>query len=139
MTRLAPRVLRSELAGEPDIARFLPDFVGSLPEKVAALVRLRRKTDLDQLKDALHQLKGCGGLYGFPAITDSAERAETRIEEDEPLDAVRQSVNELVQLVRSVEGYDASREQLPPQVNPGTPGQQKGASPDPTAPGSSED
>jgi PAS domain S-box-containing protein len=110
----AKDLLRSELAEDPEMAPFLPGFLAVLPEKVAALASLRRRTDLEELRRVLHQLKGSGGMYGFPQITDSAAEAERRVKEQEPLQAVQAAVEELVRLVRSVEGYDATREQAPP-------------------------
>jgi signal transduction histidine kinase/HPt (histidine-containing phosphotransfer) domain-containing protein len=112
--------VRSDLADDPEIRPFLPEFLDSLPAKVAALASLRRRSDLDALKDALHQLKGTGGLYGFPQITATAEEAERRIKEQGSLQNVREAVESLVRLVRSVEGYDRAREQEPARPAGGT-------------------
>jgi CheY-like chemotaxis protein/HPt (histidine-containing phosphotransfer) domain-containing protein len=106
-------VVRSLLADDPEISPFLPEFLAALPEKVAAMASMRRKTDLEALKEAVHQLKGCGGMYGFPQITETAAEAERRIAEDESLESIRQGVEQLVRLVRSVEGYDPARETRP--------------------------
>jgi HPt (histidine-containing phosphotransfer) domain-containing protein len=105
--------LRSELAGDPDMRQFLPAYVAMLPERVAAALELMERSDLAALRDVVHQLKGSGGMYGFPQITGVADKAEQRIKEQEPLDRVREAVAELVRLVRSVEGYDRAREREP--------------------------
>ena len=52
----------------------------------------RAGADLATLAKHVHQLKGSGGLYGFPQITEAAADAEHRVKEHEPLDAVRQGV-----------------------------------------------
>jgi HPt (histidine-containing phosphotransfer) domain-containing protein len=78
------------------------------------------QADLSALKEVIHQLKGSGGTYGFPGITRSAAEAERRIMEHEPLAKVREGVEELVRMVRSVEGYDSARERpLFPSPEPG--------------------
>ena len=105
--------IQSELADDPEIRSFLPDFLAALPDKVAALAAMRRRGDLEALQGILHQIKGSGGLYGFPQITDAAGEAERRVTGGEALESVRDAVDELVRLVRSVQGYDSSREQNP--------------------------
>ena len=69
--------------------------------------------DLATLAKHVHQLKGSGGLYGFPQVTEAAAEAERRVKEHEPLAAIRQGVAALVQLVRRVEGYQPAKERQP--------------------------
>jgi PAS domain S-box-containing protein len=97
--------IKSLLADDPDIMPYLPEFLASLPEKVQQLSSLRRQSDLAALKEVLHQLTGTGGLYGFPQITQGAREAEQHIRAQEPLEMVRRSVDDLVQLIQSVEGF----------------------------------
>jgi signal transduction histidine kinase/CheY-like chemotaxis protein/HPt (histidine-containing phosphotransfer) domain-containing protein len=105
--------LHSELPGDDDAQQFLPEFVGVLPAKVEAMVALLREVELARLSEIIHQLKGSGGMYGFPQITQQAAEAERRIRHAEPLEQVRRGVEDLVRLVRSVEGFDeASRRHL---------------------------
>lgn len=69
--------LKSEFAGDPDMAELVEEFVTQLPERVNDVVNAftgRRGTDLKRLA---HQLKGAGGGYGFPTITDAAGKVES--------------------------------------------------------------
>ena len=99
---------------DPVIRQYLPDFIAELPGRVRELTDLLAAQDLDELGQRVHQLKGSGGLYGFPQITHAAAEAEHRIKDREPLEAVRRGVEELVRVVRSVVGYDTLREHATP-------------------------
>jgi HPt (histidine-containing phosphotransfer) domain-containing protein len=95
---------------DPVVLEYLPAFVAQLPGHVHAMRSLLDQQDLAALAEHAHQLKGAGGMYGFPQITAAAAEAERRVVESESLEAVRQGVDELVRLVRSVDGYDPSKE-----------------------------
>jgi CheY-like chemotaxis protein/HPt (histidine-containing phosphotransfer) domain-containing protein len=105
--------LRSAVDDDPVVLEYLPEFVAQLPAQVSAMEALLAEQDLATLAKHVHQLKGSGGLYGFPQITQAAAEAERRVKEHEPLAAVTQGVAALVQLVRRVEGYQPTRERQP--------------------------
>jgi HPt (histidine-containing phosphotransfer) domain-containing protein len=112
--------LRSAVDDDPVVLEYLPEFVGQLPAQVSAMEALLAEQDLATLAKHVHQLKGSGGLYGFPQITDAAAEAERRVKEHEPLEAVRQGVEALVKLVRRVEGYQSGKERQPRDAAPRT-------------------
>jgi HPt (histidine-containing phosphotransfer) domain-containing protein len=112
--------LRSAVDDDPVVLEYLPEFVGQLPAQVSAMEALLAEEDLATLAKHVHQLKGSGGLYGFPQITEAAAEAERRVKEHEPLDAVRQGVEALVKLVRRVEGYQPGKERQPRDAGPRT-------------------
>ena len=105
--------LRSAVDDDPVVQEYLPEFVAQLPAQVSAMEALLAENDLETLARHVHQLKGSGGLYGFPQITQAAAEAERRVKENEPLEAVRQGVDALVRLVRRVEGYQPTKERQP--------------------------
>jgi CheY-like chemotaxis protein/HPt (histidine-containing phosphotransfer) domain-containing protein len=106
--------LRSAYADDEAMKDVLQEFVADLPGHVRRMTDLLEAQRLDDLRKLTHQLKGAGGGYGFFAITDYAARAEQSIKTQAALDRVRAGVNELVELIRSVEGYDAVREAIRP-------------------------
>jgi CheY-like chemotaxis protein/HPt (histidine-containing phosphotransfer) domain-containing protein len=106
----ARSVLRSEFAEDPDLKDILVDFVRRLPEQVLRLTTLTENGSLDELRRAVHQLKGAGGGYGFPRITEVAAAAEARIKSGQPMDSIASQVRELIELIRSVENYGYSPE-----------------------------
>ena len=56
------------------------------------------------------KLKGTGGLYGFMPISESAARAEQAVRRSDTLASVAREVDELISIIRRVEGYDRSKE-----------------------------
>jgi len=60
----------------------------------------------------VHQLKGAGGGYGFPEITETAAAAEQRIRAADSIDAIALKVDSLIQTIRRVEGYNAAGESV---------------------------
>ena len=102
--------LRSTSEEEPRVRKLLERFVARLPERVDALHSLMREGSLEELRLALHNLKGAGGGYGFAPISELSGRAEQQVRDGAAMDAIRADVDALVALVRTVEGYDRSRE-----------------------------
>ena len=74
------------------------------------MTRLLQEENLVELERSVHQLKGAGHGYGFTGITEIAARAEQRIRGKADAEAVKAEVEELIRLIRSVQGYDARRE-----------------------------
>jgi signal transduction histidine kinase/ActR/RegA family two-component response regulator/HPt (histidine-containing phosphotransfer) domain-containing protein len=104
------RRLRSTYADDDAMREVLEQFVAELPGHVRKLTHLMESERLEDLRRLTHQLKGAGGGYGFAGITEYAARAEKGIKTQATIDQVRADVNELVGLIRSVEGYDRARE-----------------------------
>jgi CheY-like chemotaxis protein len=101
----AVRRLKSRFAEDQRMAPILAKFITRLPESAARLRRLLDEQQLDALRRAVHDLKGAGGGYGFPEISETAARAEAAIKGGCPFESIRQGVDELVTLIQNVEGY----------------------------------
>ena len=81
-------------------------FVGRLPDRVDQLLKLTADGDLAELRRALHQLKGVGAGFGFPRITELAGPGRAgRVSAQAAVERVRADVDELVGLIRQVDGY----------------------------------
>ena len=106
----AARAAAEQLRGRAARAQAAGAFVARLPERVSAMESLLRKQSLEELRHALHQLKGAGGGYGFSTISDRAGQAEKLIRDEAAFDSIRQEVAVLISLVRSVDGYDRKKE-----------------------------
>ena len=100
-----PGVLRSTLAADPDMAQLVRQFADRLPGHVERLAELLRQQDVEELRRHVHQLKGAAGGYGFAVLTDRARRAEVAMKDATDFAQVTVAVNELVELIRRVEGY----------------------------------
>jgi HPt (histidine-containing phosphotransfer) domain-containing protein len=103
-------MLKSEFAGDQEMQEVLNEFVAGLPGQVKKLGELLDTSNLDELRRAVHQIKGAGGGYGFPTMTQSAAAAEQSIKSSAPIDTVATQVRSLIGLIRSVQGYDSSQE-----------------------------
>jgi signal transduction histidine kinase/CheY-like chemotaxis protein len=67
------------LDSQPDLAHLIDDFVDFLPAKMDALRAAAQATDWEKLRDEVHQLKGVGGGYGYPGLTELAGKLEFQI------------------------------------------------------------
>ena len=105
-----PTRLRSTFSNDREMREILSDFIARLPTQVRQLGELVDERDLHSLRREVHKLKGSGGGYGFPEITKVAASAERTLSTTESMDAATKDVNELIRIIRSVEGYDPSGE-----------------------------
>jgi signal transduction histidine kinase/HPt (histidine-containing phosphotransfer) domain-containing protein/ActR/RegA family two-component response regulator len=100
--------VRSEYADDPAMTGLVTEFVSDLPKRVRELEALLAQRNVADLRRAVHQLKGAGGGYGYPDLTRLAAGAEKQIDTGAALDAVAADVNDLIALIRRVEGYPAT-------------------------------
>jgi signal transduction histidine kinase/CheY-like chemotaxis protein len=98
---LSGRVLASTLGDDdPDLQEIVRQFVRDLPDRSSTMLRAAQTSDTETLKRLAHQLKGAGGSYGFPAITEAAAAVENALADglDEP--TLRDRVETLASLCR---------------------------------------
>jgi|GEM_PF-1041909 len=68
--------IQSEFANDPDMADIIDEFVARLPDTLATMSQALANNCLDELRRLAHQLKGSGGGYGYPSLTDNARALE---------------------------------------------------------------
>jgi signal transduction histidine kinase/CheY-like chemotaxis protein/HPt (histidine-containing phosphotransfer) domain-containing protein len=102
--------LRSSFAGDAEMQQVLAEYVASLPRTVSQIAQLLERRDFDALRRLAHQIKGAGGGYGFMPVTDAAAKAERLIMAGATADSIRNQCSELVDVIRSVEGYEPDNE-----------------------------
>lgn len=77
----AKAAIGSELVEEdPSFAEIVVQFVDGLNDRLDTMERAVRSSDFETLRVAAHQLKGSGGGYGYPALTDLAAELEALAE-----------------------------------------------------------
>lgn len=59
---------------DPEFRAMVRDFVHALPERADAIRVAWIGGDDDALERLTHQLKGSGGMFGYPELTDAAAR-----------------------------------------------------------------
>jgi PAS domain S-box-containing protein len=90
---------------DPDMAELIEQFVAVLPERIAELEKAWHGRDWPALTRGAHQLKGSGGGYGFPQISEVAASVEQHAREAataRELAPLRASLDELVTILRAV-------------------------------------
>ena len=78
------------------------EFVSELPDRVAALEACVESGDMAKLQTLAHQLKGAGGGYGFPQITEAAARLESDLKGGAEVGAIKDSLGLLVEVLSAV-------------------------------------
>ncbi len=70
-------LIGSELVREDaSFADIVVDFVKGLGDRLDRMEQAIDASDFDALRTAAHQLKGSGGGYGYPILTDRARELE---------------------------------------------------------------
>ena len=95
--------LHSTLSGQgPEFAEIVSHFITKLPGMIAVLEAAYRAQDWDKFREAVHNLKGMGGGFGFPQLTERAAEIEKLLKQEElasiaPVLGVLQSLVEQIQ------------------------------------------
>jgi len=82
----------------------------ALEAQVAQLKTLLDQEALGELRNAAHQIKGTGGVYGFGTLTDAAAKVEAHIDGAGQAEQIAADVRSLIELMRAVEGYAKEKE-----------------------------
>ena len=99
--------IRSIYENDPDMLELVREFVAELPDRVKSLEGCLEAGDLSQLQTLAHQLKGAGGGYGFPPITEAAAQLEQALKDGGEESLVAERTASLCKTLRSVEVSEA--------------------------------
>lgn len=94
-------VVTSEYAGDPDLADILNDFVNGLPQKLQLMREAHASQDFSTLQRLAHQLKGAGGGYGYPALTQVCRMLEEESQKSDP-EALTLLLNDMDRLTQAI-------------------------------------
>ncbi|HEY0929140.1 MAG TPA: ATP-binding protein [Gemmatimonas sp.] len=97
-----PDILRSEMAGEPELTVLVAKFAEALPDRVGTIAEALRDGKLDRAAQFAHQLKGAAGSYGYPAVSDLARELEQQMVRDGAA-ACGTTMDRLQQLARAAQ------------------------------------
>ena len=61
---------------DPTFIDLVEQFVRALPDRIETMGRAIKSADFEALRSSAHQLKGCGGGYGYPVLTECAAKLE---------------------------------------------------------------
>ncbi len=68
--------IQSEFVGDPDMADVIEEFIARLPGTMTAMAESLERSGHEDLRRLAHQLKGAGGGYGYPLLTEQARKLE---------------------------------------------------------------
>jgi CheY-like chemotaxis protein len=103
-------LIQSRFASDSRMIKVIEQFVTALPGRVDQLLKLLDSGDREEIQMAVHRLKGAGGGYGFSSISECAASVELKVKDGSNTTEIRGAVEELVNLIRRVEGYDRAKE-----------------------------
>jgi CheY-like chemotaxis protein/HPt (histidine-containing phosphotransfer) domain-containing protein len=72
----SPDAIRSKYANDPELAGILDRFVKGLPGQIEAMSLAAQAGRREELQRLAHRLKGAGGSYGYPELTEAARELE---------------------------------------------------------------
>lgn len=94
-------LLVSRLENDPDLSPVIEVFVDELPEIMSEMENACGQSDLDELKNLTHRLKGACLSAGFELISEHIDKLEN-ILIDKNIDSATDSVSKLNELCRKV-------------------------------------
>ena len=71
------------LEEEPELIDIVGKFIENLPEIIGKLTRAAEKSDWQETASITHQVKGVGGGYGFPQLTELAAKIEFQLDNED--------------------------------------------------------
>ena len=69
-------VMVSAFRDDPEMVMILGEFIGRLNGQVAAMRQAYDDERYEELQRLAHRLKGAGGSYGYPLLTDASKKLE---------------------------------------------------------------
>ena len=100
--------IRSQFADDPEMSELIEAFVARLPETADAMAEAMANNCFDELRRLAHQLKGSGGGYGYPSLTEQARKLEDSARAADG-EAARLALGELQATIHAtVAGRDAA-------------------------------
>lgn len=86
---------------DPSFVDIVVGFVEGLGDRVTTMQNALQGNDFDALRTAAHQLKGSGGGYGYPVLTEEARKLE-QLAKGQMLDECTNKLEELRQICERV-------------------------------------
>jgi PAS domain S-box-containing protein len=93
--------IRSQFADDPDMTEVIGEFVARLPDTLAAMEESLASHNHGELRRLAHHIKGAGGGYGYPSLTEQARRLEDAAKAADA-EAARLALDDLKALARAV-------------------------------------
>ncbi len=94
-------IIQSEFADDPDLAEIIDELVGALADKIEAMRQALENGHFEKLQRLAHQLKGAGGSYGYPLVTEASRVVELAAKAGD-VEGAGMSLNDLAAICRAI-------------------------------------
>ncbi len=100
--------IRSVYEDDPDMMEIIEEFAEELPGRATAITEYIEQNDWPNVQTLAHQLKGAGGGYGFPQITEAAAALEQAVKDDSDTTLIKERAGTLCEILRAVTVTESS-------------------------------
>lgn len=101
MSRGPDKIVSNLLEEAPELAGLIKQFIDALPDMVGDFAAAIEQKDWVRLRKLAHDMKGLGGGYGYPMLSDIAERIGLRLH-DTQFAALESDLQEMRVLVEHI-------------------------------------
>ena len=92
----------SQFIDDPDMAPIIQGFVGRLADQLDAMRQALAGGRHEELRRLAHKLKGAGGSYGYPSLTEACKVLEDSVKMGDNV-AAGAALDGLAALIRAIE------------------------------------
>ncbi len=97
---------------EDVLNEFRAEFIAGLPKQVDLLHAAMNENDVAEVGRIAHRLAGTTGMYGYSEISAAVSQVELLAETGALIKSFTDQVNEIVEKIRAIDGYECSIESL---------------------------
>jgi PAS domain S-box-containing protein len=98
-------VMVSEFNDDPEMSAILGEFVGRLDGQVDAMRQAYAAQQHEELQRLGHRLKGAGGSYGYPLLTEAGKQLENAVKAGD-FNAAKAAIETIATMCRAIhKGY----------------------------------
>jgi HPt (histidine-containing phosphotransfer) domain-containing protein len=97
----------SAFSDDPEMAMILGEFVGRLDDQVEAMQQAYDNGLHEELQRLGHRLKGAGGSYGYPLLTNAGKQLEDAVKAGDR-SAAKAAIETIAKMCRAIQNGYAS-------------------------------
>jgi CheY-like chemotaxis protein/HPt (histidine-containing phosphotransfer) domain-containing protein len=91
--------VEAEFCADPGFSVLVRSFVDALPERVARFRSMMAAEDFSGVGALAHQIRGVGGMYGYPTLTETAALIEEAVFERQEAELLEELIDEFANTV----------------------------------------
>jgi HPt (histidine-containing phosphotransfer) domain-containing protein len=92
----------AEIRNSSNLDGLIRRFVERLPGQVDRLRAMRAADNLLGVELLAHQMRGVGGMYGYPGVRETAALIEDAVREHQDVELIQELMNELGQITMKI-------------------------------------